>query len=87
MVLNIAEEIRLMRGTINQQHTEITKLNRNIEPLNHQLRKKNEEIAKIKIRLIGLILQMICSHYITYLTTDYDISNDRFGFKRTSPAF
>lgn len=79
--------MRLMRGTINQQHTEITKLNHNIEPLNHQLRKKNEEIAKMKIRPIGLILQMICSHYITDLTTDYDISNDRFGFKRTSLAF
>ena len=43
--------MRLMRETINQQHTEITKLNRNIESLNHQLRKKNEEIAKLKKRL------------------------------------
>ena len=51
MLLNIAEEMRLMRETINQQHTEITKLNRNIESLNHQLRKKNEEIAKLKNRL------------------------------------
>ncbi|KIP61803.1 transposase [Prevotella pectinovora] len=40
--------MRLMRETINQQHTEITKLNRNIESLNHQLRKKNEEIAELK---------------------------------------
>lgn len=48
VLLNIAEEMRLMRETINQQHTEITKLNRNIESLNHQLRKKNEEIAKLK---------------------------------------
>ena len=51
VLLNIAEEMRLMRETINQQHTEITKLNRNIESLNHQLRKKNEEIAKLKNRL------------------------------------
>ena len=51
VLLNIAEEMRLMRETINQQHTEITKLNRNIESLNHQLRKKNEEIAKLKKRL------------------------------------
>lgn len=48
VLLNIAEEMRLMRETINQQHTEITKLNRNIESLNHQLRKKNEEIAELK---------------------------------------
>ena len=40
VLLNIAEEMRLMRETINQQHTEITKLNRNIESLNHQLRKR-----------------------------------------------
>lgn len=45
VLLNMAEEMRLMRETINQQHAEITKLNRNIESLNHQLRKKNEEIA------------------------------------------
>lgn len=51
VLLNIAEEMRLMRETINQQHTEITKLNRNIESLNHQLGKKNEEIAKLKKRL------------------------------------
>ena len=51
VLLNIAEEMRLMRETINQQHTEITKLNRNIESLNHQLRKKNEEITKLKKRL------------------------------------
>ena len=51
VLLNIAEEMRLMRETINQQHTEITKLNRNIESLNHQLRKKNEEIAKLKKHL------------------------------------
>ena len=47
----MAEEMRLIREAINQQHAEITKLNRNIESLNHQLCKKNEEIAKLKKRL------------------------------------
>ena len=46
VLLNIAEEMRLMRETINQQHTEITKLNRNIESLNHQLRKKKRALKK-----------------------------------------
>ena len=39
-------EIRLMRETINQQYAEIAKLNRNIEALNHQIRKKDEENAR-----------------------------------------
>ena len=45
---NMAEEMQLMREAINQQHTEIAKLNRNIESLKHQLRKKNEEITELK---------------------------------------
>lgn len=48
---NMAEEMQLMREAINQQHTEIAKLNRNIESLKHQLRKKNEEITELKDRL------------------------------------
>ena len=44
-------EIRLMRETINQQYAEIAKLNRNIEALNHQIRKKDEENARLKERL------------------------------------
>lgn len=47
----MAEEMQLMRETINQQHAEIAKLNRNIESLKHQLRKKNEEITELKDRL------------------------------------
>ena len=39
-------EMRLMRETINQQYAEIAKLNRNIEALNRQIRKKDETIAK-----------------------------------------
>ena len=42
----MAEEMRLIREAINQQHAEITKLNRNIESLNHQLCKKNEDPDK-----------------------------------------
>lgn len=44
---SMAEEMRLMRNTINQQYSEIIKLNRNIETLSHQLHKKNEESAKL----------------------------------------
>ena len=44
-------EIRLMRETINQQYAEIAKLNRNIEALNRQIRKKDEENARLKERL------------------------------------
>ena len=44
-------EIRLMRETIDQQYAEIAKLNRNIEALNHQIRKKDEENARLKERL------------------------------------
>ena len=43
--------MQLMREAINQQHAEIAKLNRNIESLKHQLRKKNEEITELKDRL------------------------------------
>ena len=44
-------EIRLMRETIDQQYAEIAKLNRNIEALNHQIRKKDETIAMLTERL------------------------------------
>ena len=43
--------MQLMREAINQQYAEIAKLNRNIESLKHQLRKKNEEITEMKDRL------------------------------------
>ena len=45
---NMAEEFRLMREIINRQYAEIAKLNRNIESLNQQLRKKNEENTELK---------------------------------------
>ena len=43
---DITAEMRLMRETIDQQYAEIAKLNRNIEALNRQIRKKDETIAK-----------------------------------------
>lgn len=48
---NMAEDMRLMRETINQQYAEIARLSGNIESLNHQLRKKNEEFVELKNRL------------------------------------
>ena len=48
---SMAEEMLSMRKTIDQQYSEIARLNRNIEALNHQLRKKNEENAKLRERL------------------------------------
>lgn len=47
----MADEIRLMRETISRQYSEILKLNRNIESLNLQIRKKDEENATLKERL------------------------------------
>ena len=48
---DMVKEMQLMRETINQQYTEITKLNRNIEALNHQIRKKDKDIVQLKERL------------------------------------
>ena len=48
---DMTAEMRLMRETINQQYAEIAKLNRNIEALNRQIRKKDEENARLKERL------------------------------------
>ena len=44
-------EMRLMRETIDQQYAEIAQLNRNIEALYRQIRKKDETIAKLTERL------------------------------------
>ena len=48
---DMTEEMRLMRETINQQYAEIVKLNRNIDALNLQIRKKDKEIEKLLERL------------------------------------
>ena len=48
---DMTAEMRSMRETIDQQYAEIAKLNRNIEALNHQIRKKDETIAMLTERL------------------------------------
>lgn len=48
---DMTAEMRLLRETINQQYAEIAKLNRNIEALNRQIRKKDETIAILTERL------------------------------------
>ena len=45
---DMTAEMRLMRETIDQQYAEIAKLNRNIEALNHQIRKKDEDSPQAK---------------------------------------
>ena len=47
----MAEEMRLMRETINLQHAEIMRLNRNNEALNIKLHKKDEVITDLRNRL------------------------------------
>ena len=48
---DMTAEMRSMRETIDQQYAEIVQLNRNIESLNQQIRKKDEENARLKERL------------------------------------
>ena len=47
----MTEEIRLLRETVNQQYAEIVKLNRNINALNLQIRKKDTELTNLRERL------------------------------------
>jgi len=47
----MAEEMRLMRETIDSQHADICQLNRNIDRLNADLRKRDKEIQDLKDRL------------------------------------
>ena len=48
---DMTEEMRLMRENVNQQYAEIVRLNRNIDALNPQIRKKDKEIEKLLERL------------------------------------
>ena len=48
---SMAEEMRLMRESINRQYAEITQLNRNIDARDLQIRKKNEVIAIVTLRI------------------------------------
>ena len=47
----MAEEMRLMRETIDSQHADICQLNRNIDRLNADLRKRDKEIQDLKDKL------------------------------------
>ena len=47
----MTEEMRVLRETVNQQYAEIIKLNRNIDALNLQIRKKDKEIERLLERL------------------------------------
>lgn len=43
--------MRLLRETVNQQYAEIVKLNRNINALNIQIRKKDTERTNLRERV------------------------------------
>ena len=47
----MTEEMRLMRETIASQHVDICNLNRNIDKLNADLRKRDKQIEELKTRL------------------------------------
>ena len=48
---DMTEEMPLLRETVNQQYAEIVKLNRNINALNLQIRKKDTELTNLRERL------------------------------------
>ena len=48
----MTEEMRLLRATVNQQYAEIIKLNRNINALNLQIRKKDTELINLRECLV-----------------------------------
>ena len=47
----MTEEMRLLREIISQQYAEIIKLNRNINALNLEIRKKDTELINLRKRL------------------------------------
>ena len=47
----MTEEMRVFRETVNQQYAEIIKLNRNIDALNLEIRKKDTELINLLERL------------------------------------
>ena len=51
MLQAMADEMRLMRETIVLQHSDICRLNRNIDRLNADLRKRDKQIEELKARL------------------------------------
>ena len=50
-LLSMTEEMRLMRETIDSQHSDICQLNRNIDRLNVELHKRDKEIQDLKDKL------------------------------------
>ena len=50
-LLTMTEEMRLMRETIDSQHSDICQLNRNIDRLNAELHKRDKEIQDLKEKL------------------------------------
>lgn len=50
-LLKMADEMQLMRKTIDSQHTQICQLNRNIEKLNKELRLRDRNIEDLRERL------------------------------------
>ena len=48
---DMTEEMRLLRETVNQQYAKIVNLNRNIDALNLQIRKKDTELTNLRERL------------------------------------
>lgn len=50
-LLTMTEEMRLMRETIDSQHAEICQLNRNVERLNLEVRKRDGQIEELERRL------------------------------------
>ena len=59
----MTEEMRLLRGTVNQQYAEIIKWNRNINALNLEVRKKDTEL--INLRNTWLSMKILTKTLIT----------------------
>ena len=54
----MTEEIRLLRETINQQYSEIVRLNLNINALNLEIRKKDTELINLR-SMLDYVTQVI----------------------------
>lgn len=54
----ITEDMRLLRETVNQQYAEIIKLNRNINALNLEIRKKDTELINLR-SVLDYVTQVI----------------------------
>ena len=50
-LLELTDEIRRLNGQVASQHSEICSLNRNIDKLNHELRKRDKRIEELTAKL------------------------------------